>query len=620
MALTQGILNPVQLFLTIIVLATPVSERIEFSASTLELNKNTSQCRGSSIQLKSAQLSAKELQLDLGLIRYCQQTSDLKGRRLELRSPRLRLTAETAQSKWGKNGVESVRLGQGYATRCACRHPLWTIKFESAEWQANQDIRIDWPTLTVFDVPLLILPYWSLAASGRNQGFGLPRFGWSADRGLRFGLPITWAMRNGIDWTFEMGRDGVDQYATSRVDWTDQFNSEHALQLDLIGSDINATGLGMIPSKPVSLAIELDWFSSPQRRGFYQRNWREKIQQVWTSSATVSAELGPVFLGLNTGYGQSTIKQVNHRHTWFTQTLFTWPHRVGNIQHNLGLDMLHADTDLTQETLVHVSSDASINRQYDLLRLDARLRNTLALSDAFGNRNEVWYSSGHLVPGLALLGRFGRFQHTIVLGPDLWMNRSSARHQTQLSSIYLRQKSLHGLGLRVDQELLMPSGHASLSVRRDVVNNQDQIDQFQVRARLLMSNTVVGAEALGDHWLSADVHHRLSKNVTAGLRAVSSKTAESRPRYIQRATQPEFNVPIGFLESRGGGPSIELESDAVRLSLSGLWGGPQLDWQGYYGKGSWHHSCGCLSVELECNQGRFEDRPNLFVNVRLDSN
>jgi len=618
-ALMQGILSPVHLLLTIITLATPIPDAFELSASTLELNEKSETCSGGHLQLKDAQLKAQALELNAKSIQYCHQTSALRSHALQIASPNVRLVTESARGKMGDDGVEWVELGRGYATRCMCHKPLWTINFESAAWHANRSILIDWPTLTVLDVPVLVLPYWTLSASGREQGFGVPKLGWSADRGLRFGLPITWALKSGADWTFEMGRDGTDQYGLTRIAWTDKLDSERALQLELIGPDMNATGLGTFASNPVSLTLEFDWLSSPQKRGLYRRDWREHIRPFWTSSLSVSTELGPIFVGLNTWYGQANPSQLRTQDTWFAQALFGWPHRLADIQHTLGLDISHSGTDVAREALLALYSDAWLSRQYGLLYVNARWRNTLVFRDAFGDRDDAWYGNGHLFPGLTVLGQFRDIKHTVTLGPDLWMNRAATDRQSLLSSTY-NQRSLHGVGVRLHQEFQMPSGHAWLSVRRDLVSNQTQIDRLQLQTRIAISNTYLRAEAFGSDWLSADVHQRATKQLNLGVRAVSSETTEFRPRYLRQRLEQELSVPIRFTESRGIGPSLVLDTTSVHLALSGLWGGPQLEWQGYYGKGGWRHSCECLSLELEFNQGRFEKRPNLFVNIRLDSN
>ncbi|MBM65299.1 MAG: hypothetical protein CMH55_03580 [Myxococcales bacterium] len=91
-------------------------------------------------------------------------------------------------------------------TICRCDEPPWSFAAARVDVLGDRHrVVLSWPVLRIRQVPVLVLPWWSLPLGRRSSGLLAPVTRYDARDGLRVGLPVYWAGARWWDATFTGG-------------------------------------------------------------------------------------------------------------------------------------------------------------------------------------------------------------------------------------------------------------------------------------------------------------------------------------------------------------------------------------------------------------------------------
>ena len=138
------------------------------------------------LDLKSGRIEAKDVDLSI---------RDEIGNRL------VQAKAATVLQEGTNKSLREVNL-----TVCRCETPPWSFAAKRVDILGAQNrVILNWPTLRVRSVPVLVLPWWSLPLGRRSSGLLSPVTRYDARDGVRVGLPLYYAGASWWDATLTSG-------------------------------------------------------------------------------------------------------------------------------------------------------------------------------------------------------------------------------------------------------------------------------------------------------------------------------------------------------------------------------------------------------------------------------
>lgn len=210
-------------------LALLLASAVEVQADELRLQEDGSMLARGNVEIrwKGRLFRAEEARLDRGknkitlaggvnseqsgAVLQCDEVDIHGGRmearriRLDLREPDGALLVRARAASAVKDGPDR-RLKEVDLTICRCKVPPWTFSAAKVDViGAKGRVELSWPVLRVRQVPVLMLPWWSLPMGRRSSGLLAPIMRYDARDGLRVGVPFYWAPRRWWDGTVTGG-------------------------------------------------------------------------------------------------------------------------------------------------------------------------------------------------------------------------------------------------------------------------------------------------------------------------------------------------------------------------------------------------------------------------------